>query len=203
MSLVYRLAQISIRLAGWLLGWKVIGRENVPAGPALIASNHLSNYDPPMLGSVLSMRVFYFAKIELFRNAAIGWFLRGVHAFPVNRGKADRHAWKQSQDILKRGDQLIFFPEGTRSKDGEVKSGQPGMARLAFATGAPVVPAAICGSNRIKDVLFRRAKLRVGFAQPIYLSAYETPENDKARYDKLTDDVMAAIRRLKAEIEAM
>ncbi len=202
MSLVYRLAQISIRLAGWLLGWKVIGRENVPAGPALIASNHLSNYDPPMLGSVLSMRVFYFAKVELFRNKAIGWFLRGVHAFPVNRGKADRHAWKQSQDILKRGDQLIFFPEGTRSKDGEVKSGQPGMARLAFATGAPVVPAAICGSNRIKDVLFRRAKLRVGFAQPIYLSDYDSPEDDKARYDKLTDDVMAAIRRLKTEIEA-
>ena len=84
------------------------------------------------------MRVFYFAKVELFRNKAIGWFLRGVHAFPVNRGKADRHAWKQSQDILKRGDQLIFFPEGTRSKDGEVQSGQPGMARLAFATGAPV-----------------------------------------------------------------
>jgi len=202
LSLVYRLAQISIRLAGWLLGWKVIGRENVPAGPALIASNHLSNYDPPMLGSVLSMRVFYFAKVELFRNKAIGWFLRGVHAFPVNRGKADRHAWKQSQDILKRGDQLIFFPEGTRSKDGEVKSGQPGMARLAFATGAPVVPAAICGSNRIKDVLFRRAKLRVGFAQPIYLSDYDSPEDDKARYDKLTDDVMAAIRRLKTEIEA-
>ncbi|MBK7091989.1 MAG: 1-acyl-sn-glycerol-3-phosphate acyltransferase [bacterium] len=202
MSLVYRLAQISIRLAGWLLGWKVIGRENVPAGPALIASNHLSNYDPPMLGSVLSMRVFYFAKVELFRNRAIGWFLRGVHAFPVNRGKADRHAWKQSQDILKRGDQLIFFPEGTRSKDGEVQSGQPGMARLAFATGAPVVPAAICGSNRIKDVLFRRAKLRVGFAQPIYLSDYDSPEDDKARYDKLTDDVMAAIRRLKTEIEA-
>ena len=202
MSLVYRLAQILIRLAGWLLGWKVIGRENVPAGPALIASNHLSNYDPPMLGSVLSMRVYYFAKVELFRNKAIGWFLRGVHAFPVNRGKADRHAWKQSQDILKRGDQLIFFPEGTRSKDGEVQSGQPGMARLAFATGAPVVPAAICGSNRIKDVLFRRAKLRVGFAQPIYLSDYESPEDDKARYDKLTDDVMAAIRRLKTEIEA-
>lgn len=202
MSLVYRLAQISIRLAGWLLGWKVIGRENVPAGPALIASNHLSNYDPPMLGSVLSMRVFYFAKVELFRNKAIGWFLRGVHAFPVKRGQADRHAWKQSQDILKRGDQLIFFPEGTRSKDGEVQSGQPGMARLAFATGAPVVPAAICGSNRIKDVLFRRAKLRVGFAQPIYLSDYESPEDDKARYDKLTDDVMAAIRRLKTEIEA-
>lgn len=202
MSLVYRLAQILIRLAGWLLGWKVIGRENVPAGPALIASNHLSNYDPPMLGSVLSMRVFYFAKVELFRNKAIGWFLRGVHAFPVNRGKADRHAWKQSQDILKRGDQLIFFPEGTRSKDGEVKSGQPGMARLAFATGAPVVPAAICGSNRIKDVLLRRAKLRVGFAQPIYLSDYDSPEDDKARYDKLTDDVMAAIRRLKTEIEA-
>ncbi len=155
-----------------------------------------------MLGSVLSMRVFYFAKVELFRNKAIGWFLRGVHAFPVKRGQADRHAWKQSQDILKRGDQLIFFPEGTRSKDGEVKSGQPGMARLAFATGAPVVPAAICGSNRIKDVFFRRAKLRVGFAQPIYLSDYESPEDDKARYDKLTDDVMAAIRRLKTEIEA-
>lgn len=202
MSLVYRLAQISIRLAGWLLGWKVIGRENVPEGPALIASNHISNYDPPMLGSVLSMRVYYFAKIELFRNSAIGWFLRGVHAFPARRGQADRHAWKQSQDILKRGDQLIFFPEGTRSKDGEVKSGQPGMARLAFATGAPVVPAAICGSNRIRDVLFRRAKLRVGFAQPIFLSDYESPENDKARYEKLTNDVMAAIRRLKAEIEA-
>ena len=155
-----------------------------------------------MLGAVLSMRVFYFAKIELFRNRAIGWFLRGVHAFPAKRGAADKQAWKQSQEVLKRGDQLIFFPEGTRSKDGELQSGQPGLARLAFATGAPVVPAAICGSNRIRDVLFRRAKLRVGFARPIFLSDYDSPENDKARYDKLTTDVMAAIRRLKTEIEA-
>ena len=125
--------------------------------------------------------MYFFAKIELFGNPLIGAFLKSVNAFPARRGEADRHAWKTAQSLLKTGKLLLFFPEGTRSKDGQLHNPKPGLARLAFATGVPIVPAAISGSNRLKDVLLRRAKLRVGFAKAVVVSTL----NNRTRSDSI------------------
>lgn len=203
MSLQYRISQIVISSTARLVfGWKVIGRENIPDGGALIASNHISNLDPPLFGSAIRRDMFFFAKIELFRNFLIGALLKSLNAFPVRRGEADIQSWKRAKSLLKSGKLLLFFPEGTRSKDGRLQPGKPGMARLAFATGVPVVPAAISGSNRLRDVFFRRARLRVGFAKPVSLSDFESGGADDDRYDRLTQTVMAEISRLKAEVDA-
>ncbi len=202
MSLIYRFSQFLIRIgARWFLGWKVIGREHLPRGAAIIATNHRSNFDPPLVGSLLSHRLYYFAKVELFRNPLVGAILKFYHAFPARRGEADRQAWKVALNHLRRGDQLLFFPEGTRSKTGDIQRAQPGMARMAISAGVPVVPAAILGSGSLKDVFFRRAKLRVGFAEPLDVSAFADGPDGKPRYDDLTEAVMREIRRLKTQLE--
>jgi 1-acyl-sn-glycerol-3-phosphate acyltransferase len=203
LSIQYKFCQVTISsVARLVYGWKVFGRDNIPEGGALIASNHLSNFDPPFLGSAIKREMFYFAKIELFRNPLFGALIKSVNAFPVHRGEADRQAWKVAKSLLKTGKLLLFFPEGTRSRDGQLQDGKPGMARLAFAADVPVVPAAISGSNRLRDVFLRRAKLRVGFAKPITLSDFASGNDDDSRYDRLTKAVMAEIGRLKAEVEA-
>lgn len=202
MSLQYRIAQILIAVTAKILfRWKVFGRENIPAGSVLIASNHLSNYDPPLVGTAIWRPSYYFAKIELFKNRYIGAFLKSVNAFPARRGEVDLEAWRTARNVLKRGDILIFFPEGTRSLDGEVQPHKPGMGRLAAATDAPVVPTAITGSHRLRDVFRGRAKLRVGFGQPMKISEYSDVEDRHARMEKFSTAVMAEIRRLKRELE--
>ena len=182
--------------------WKVIGRERIPKTGALIASNHLSNYDPPLLGSAIPREIYYFAKAELFKNVFIGAFLKSVYAFPVRRGETDRDAWRLSKSLLQRGKLLLFFPEGTRSKDGEIQAAKPGMARLALAAGVPVVPAAISGSNRLRDVFFRRSKLRIGFANPVLIHEFDKDDSESFRGERLTEKVMSEIKRLKAEVDA-
>jgi 1-acyl-sn-glycerol-3-phosphate acyltransferase len=204
LSVQYRFCQIVISSAARLIfNWRVIGEDNIPEGGALIASNHIAVYDPPLIGSAIRRDMFYFAKAELFRNPLFGALIKSVNAFPVRRGEADRQSWKMAKSLLKSGKLLLFFPEGTRSKDGCLQPGKPGMARLAFAAGVPVVPAAISGSNRLCDVFFRRAKLRVGFAKPVSLSDFESGGDDDTRYDLLTQAVMAEIGRLKVEVDAI
>jgi len=204
LSVQYRISQLLISsTARMIFGWRVIGRDNIPAGGALIACNHLALLDPAWIGAAIKRDMHFLAKVELFRNFLFGALIKSVNAFPVRRGEADRQSWKMAKSLLKAGKLLLFFPEGTRSKDGCLQPGKPGMARLAFATGVPVVPAAISGSNRLRDVFFRRAKLRVGFAKPVSLSDFESGEDDDARYDRLTQAVMAEIGRLKAEVDAV
>lgn len=203
MSLQYKLAQVLISSSARLIfGWKVVGRDNIPSGGALIAANHISVLDPPLLGASIKREMYFFAKMELFKNALFGALIKSVNAFPARRGEADRHAWKTAQSLLKTGKLLLFFPEGTRSRDGQLQSPKPGLARLAFAAGVPVVPAVISGSNRLKDVFLRRAKLRVGFAKPLSTADFEHSDLADARFDRLTDAVMAEICRLKQEVEA-
>lgn len=200
MKLHYHLFHLTIScVARLIFRWKIVGRENIPEEGGLIASNHISVLDPPLIGSAVPGNVFYFAKQELFRSRLIGAFLRSVNAFPAKRGQADRAAWKTAKSLLTSGKLLLFFPEGTRSADGMLQPAQPGMARLAFGTGVPVVPAAVVGSNRMKDALLRRAKLRVGFASPVYVSEFDG--SDDGRYQRLTERVMKEIGDLMDRIQ--
>jgi 1-acyl-sn-glycerol-3-phosphate acyltransferase len=201
LKLHYRFFNITIRfLARNFFGWKVIGGHNIPAAGALIAANHISVCDPPLLGSAIKRNVYYFAKQELFRNRLVGLFLKSVNAFPARRGAADRQAWKTAKRVLTSGKLLLFFPEGTRSADGQLRPAQPGMARLAISAGVPVVPAAVVGSNRLRDVFLRRAKLRIGFGRPVPTLAFEDRDG-RSRYDRLTECVMTEIGRLIVKVQ--
>lgn len=126
------------------------GLDHVPAdGPTLVVSNHISYFDPPLIGLALrSRQTYYFAKSELFRMPAVGAFFRATGAFPVRRGAADRGAFRAARDVLARGDCLLWFPEGTRHRDGRLGDPFPGAGSLALDDGVTVIPAAIWGSNR-------------------------------------------------------
>jgi 1-acyl-sn-glycerol-3-phosphate acyltransferase len=198
--LIYRLIRLTIRLFGPILfGFKAFGRENVPRGGVIVAANHISQGDAPLLGAYLPSNTYYFAKAELFANRFVAAFLRAIHAFPAKRGEPDAGAWKKAKRVLTSGDLLLFFPEGTRSVDGRIQPAKTGMARLAFAARVPVVPAVIVGSDSLGKAFWRRARLRVGFAPPVLLSEFAGLPTRKERCEQLTERVMTAIADLQQE----
>jgi len=160
---------VSRRLAGYVAGawylfvktalWalcKVLfrlrleGREHEPArGPFIVAANHASAIDPPIVGIALRHQAAYMAKHELLQAPVLGPLLRSIGVFPVRRGEPDRKAIRRSLEVLDAGRVLVMFPEGTRSHDGRLRAPEPGAAMIALRTGAPVLPAAVINSHRI------------------------------------------------------
>ena len=152
---LYRLVRLLLRLIFRVVfRWKVIGADNIPeSGPVLVAANHISLLDPPVVGCAVRREISYMAKAELFERPIFRWFLAKLKAFPVRRGKADRTAIRTALEILKQGGVVGLFPEGTRSRTGEMLSPQHGVALLAIKSNAVIVPTAVYGTNRV-DKLF-------------------------------------------------
>jgi 1-acyl-sn-glycerol-3-phosphate acyltransferase len=150
----------TITFAGRIFG-RIMGRTRLEGaisqiprhGPVILAANHASNLDAVVIGSWLiprlGRRIHWLGKKELFAWPIIGWTAThgGVH--PVERGAADIEAFRLARRILDEGHVLFVFPEGTRSKDGALQQARDGLAVLALRTGAPIVPLAISGSNRV------------------------------------------------------
>lgn len=132
-------------------------------GPLIICSNHIHNFDPALMAMGVQREIRFMAKVEMFTWPVIGFIARQAGAFPVKRGSADIQAVKHSLNILKKGEVLGIFPEGTRSKTGQMNELFQGVAMLAEKTGALIVPAAITGQYKF------RGKLRILFGQPVTL----------------------------------
>ena len=178
---------------------KIIGADKLPpSGAVILAANHMSNADPPFLGSFLCREVCYMAKIELFRNPVFGAAIRACHSFPVKRGTADRKAIKHALELLADGKCLGLFPEGTRSKTGEMQEAELGVGLFAAKSKAPVVPAAIIGTDKIFSSACRFPKLKLVLGEPMY---YEGNPKDKTAMAEFSQAVAAHIAKLKAEHE--
>jgi len=156
----YAFVRVLAGLVIYLLFWpRVSGRENLPKrGPVLLVANHKSWWDPVLLGVVLPRQVYFMAKAELYKNPLFGAVLRGLGAFPVHRGTADRASLRQTFELLSRGMVVGLFPEGTRSRTDVLKAPEPGAGYIALRTPAQVIPAGIVGRYR----LFRRMAVHVG-----------------------------------------
>jgi glycerol-3-phosphate dehydrogenase (NAD(P)+) len=144
-----------------------IGREHIPSeGPVILASNHRSFFDPFVIGTMTRRPVYYVAKKELFTyNRFLTWLLNSLGAFPVDRGAGDQDTIETSRIILERGEMLLMFPEGTRTRPGALGKPKRGVGRLALETGAPVVPIAIIGTEDIRRgwrIRPRKVRLRAG-----------------------------------------
>ena len=148
------------------LRWEVFGKENIPAeGPVVIAANHLSLLDPPVLGAAATRKVHFMAKSELFKPAWFGALIRKLGAFPVRRGAMDRDAIKTGLTILKENKVLAVFPEGTRSKTGELGRAGGGAFMMAVKCKAKIVPVYIYGTDLKRHPGW--PKVRVIFGKPM------------------------------------
>ena len=153
-----RLYKAAYRVTRWafraafvpLMRLEVRGLENVPRrGALIIASNHLHNFDPEVVGAVLPRNVFFMAKKELFTVRVVGGFIRFFGAFPVDRGAADRAALRYAVHLVEDGEALLMFPEGTRSLTGKIEKVLAGAAFVAVRTGAPILPVAVTGTQTL------------------------------------------------------
>ena len=145
-----------------------IGREHIPpSGPVIIAANHRSFLDPFVIGTMARRPMYYVAKQELFQKRWQGWFLNALGAFPVARGESDERTIETAKTILGRGDIVLIFPEGTRTRPGSLGRAKRGVGRLALETGAPVVPVAVIGTEAIRRgwrIRPHRVRIRAGRA---------------------------------------
>ncbi len=178
---------------------EVTGRENYPTdGPFLLACNHASYLDPPLVGSTVPRRIAYLAKEELFRIPVFGRLLRAFGAFPIQRNIADRTALRRCREVLGKGDPLIVFPEGTRSTDGRMKDARPGVGMLAAQNSdVQIVPVRIEGSFAAwgpGKLLPRPVKIRIRVGKPFRISAPESAEHLKKQlYREIGAKILAHI----------
>ncbi|MCL6625050.1 lysophospholipid acyltransferase family protein [Alicyclobacillus shizuokensis] len=167
--------------------FRIVGADNIPStGPLILASNHISNLDPPVIGICTHRHVQFMAKAELFKIRPIGAFLRWLGGFPVRRGLRDTTAVKYAVSVPKKGGCLVIFPEGHRSKDGRLGKGLTGVAFIARRAGCPIVPVAIVGPYRF------RQPLTVRFGRPLL------PEADDSN-ETLLEKLMSSIQELLNE----
>jgi 1-acyl-sn-glycerol-3-phosphate acyltransferase len=198
-------AVLPVYLLAGTLSWPVVkvgfrlrarGLEHLPEGGFVLAANHTSNFDPWPLGMPLFPRrhLRFMAKSELF-NPILKPILVSGGAFPVRRGQADLEAIRRAVELVRDGEIVVMFPEGTRRKKGLRKKHEPrahtGAARIALTAGSPLVPAAIKGT----DQLSRLAPLRVAYGSPVPL--------DDLRGEEISPAAREATERLMAEIHQL
>ncbi|MBP1907502.1 1-acyl-sn-glycerol-3-phosphate acyltransferase [Paenibacillus turicensis] len=187
--MIYNFAVAVLRVLYKLLfRLEATGIEHVPKeGGVILASNHISNFDPPTIGILLDRKVHFMAKKELFEVWGFGWLITQLGAFPVKRGGVSKESIKNSLNILRSGKIMGIFPEGSRHDQGD---GKKGAASFALRSDAAIVPVAIVGNYK----LFR--KVRVIYGEPLDLAKYkENPSPDNV--DLLTAELMNKITELK------
>lgn len=185
---------------------EVVGVDNVPQrGGFLLAANHASFIDPPMIGCHISRQLAYFARKTLWKGRLSSWWLDTVGTIPVDRdGGQDVSAIKRVLKALKDERGLILFPEGTRTTDGKLQPAKPGVGFIACKTQVPVVPVRIFGSF---EAFGKGRKLRLGtpvtvvFGRPIPPSVYDDPKAGKDRAQRASERIMAEIARLQPPVE--
>lgn len=204
--LVYRVSSFITRylILPWYATYEVRGAEHVPLeGPLIVASNHLNDADPGVLVWGIPRRLVFMTKAELFKIPVLKQFLEAFGAFPVRRGEADLGALRSAAEVLKDGNALVIFPEGTRSGErAQLLPAHPGTALLALRAGVPILPCAITGSQhmgmpRMFLRPFRRWRIVLTIGEPFSLSKPARLNGEAAAEG--TRQIMARIAALLPE----
>ncbi len=177
--------------------------ERVPAqGSVILAPNHFSALDHWFVGLPLPREVRFMAKSQLFRGPLFEFVLSHAGAFPVRRGQHDEESMITATTILERGGVLVLYIEGGRSRSGQISTtARPGIGRLALQTGAPIVPVALFGSERVRNWKWLEfPAVAVRYGEPLRLGTEPSPS--RGRQQQVADHVLATVRRLHAELAA-
>jgi 1-acyl-sn-glycerol-3-phosphate acyltransferase len=200
MHWVYYFGRGLIRLLAFPFGgWKVRGRENIPAaGPFLVVSNHLHIADPPIIAASFPLKCVLMAKADLWESAWSRFWVSNFGAFPVRRGGVDREAIRQAEAWIKKGISVVMFPEGTRSPNGQMQSALPGAVLIATRLNIPIIPAGIKGSEKFKNLrraFWHHPKITVEFGKPFSLPPV-TGKLTKEKRQELTRIMMGHVADL-------
>lgn len=174
-------------------GLRVEGIDNFPKeGPVLLACNHRSNMDPVAVGCALQRPIHFMAKEELFNIPVLKWIIIQWKAFPVKRGGGDRKAIKIALDILQENGIVGLFPEGTRSKTGELGTAHPGIGLLAIKGNCPVVPVALLGTQKPWGPITIKIGKTLNFSK-------SQSQGEKLRAEIVSEKIMEEIAKLLDE----
>ncbi|MCI4062208.1 1-acyl-sn-glycerol-3-phosphate acyltransferase [Micromonospora sp. R77] len=210
MPLLYTIGKLTVAPALRLaFRPRVEGLEHIPAtGGAIFAGNHLSVADELLLGTVVPRHLAFWAKSEYFKGTGVkGAFskfvLTGLGAIPVERagGRAALSAFDAAIPVLKAGDLVAVYPEGTRSPDGRLYRGRTGAARLAVAAGVPIIPVGVTGTDKAQPIGTRvprpgRAEISIRFGKPLDFTGRS---DDRTSLREMTDEMMAEIQQLTGQ----
>ena len=193
----YHLSRLFAQL---FFGFRIVHRERViQTGPVILAINHQSFLDPPLAGNACDRAIFFLAKKSLMDVPILGWLLPKLNVIPVNL-EGDRSALKALLRILRAGECALVFPEGTRTPDGTLQPGLPGVGLLIAKTRAPVVPMRIFGAHDVWPIHGRlrlSGKITIVVGEPIYFSDAGVEGGGKDLYARLSQRVMDAIASLQ------
>ncbi len=201
MTRFYRFYHYLAKVLFWIFTKRIIvrGIEHIPANSAaILISNHISYGDPASIIGFVNRQVYFMVKSEMFNGGFMDWVIRNADSFPVRRGTPDREAIRHALQILARGDLLGIYPEGTRSRNHHVQSPHGGIVVIAKQSGAPIIPIAITGMERVFSASFPwlgRPIVTMTIGEPFLLADVERSINTRDR-DVLADHVMQRIAEL-------
>lgn len=195
---------------GWLLfgaayrglfGLRIVGREKlITEGPVLVASNHQSYIDPPLIGNLYDDEMVYLARKTLFKPGFFEWLYNQWNAIPVDQERPDMASLKTIIRKLREGWRVLLFPEGARSYDGSIGDAASGIGLVAIKAGVPIQPVRIYGANEVLprgSSMIRLARVTVVVGTPIILKPEELKSlSNKQGYEKVTERIMDAIKAL-------
>ena len=189
-------------LLGALTGCSVRGLDLLPRkGGLVVAANHISFWDPPLMGSVIPREIHFLAKEELFQTPVLGPLIRSVNAIPIRRGAADLRGLTRAIDALKSGGAVLLFPEGSRMRDGALHPARPGVGLMSVNADVPIMPCYISGSNPSAGWLSRKERARLEFGSPRDWRDYAGRSTDltpgRELYQRIGAAVMDDIARLR------
>jgi 1-acyl-sn-glycerol-3-phosphate acyltransferase len=199
--MLYHFFRILIRIFAFVfLRFKVEGSKNIPLdGPVIIAANHVSFLDPPLMGAAARRDLYFLARESLFKIWGFGSLIRRVHAFPVKPRSLDPSAFKTLFRLIDEGKVILMFPEGTRSRDGLLQKPQPGVGMIVYRTKVPVIPALIIGAHKALprgSKIIKPARVTIRFGKPVDMEEYFKQDRSKDTYKLITEKIMAEMANL-------
>jgi 1-acyl-sn-glycerol-3-phosphate acyltransferase len=212
MNFSYRLGWLGFRAIYRIyFRWRVFNAERVPqTGPVILASNHASFLDPPLVGSGLHRPINYLARKSLFRFPVMGWVLRSWNTVPVDRDGGGAAGLKAILDRLLAGGGIILFPEGTRTRDGRLQPARSGIGLTVIKSDAVVIPVRTFGTFEAygRHIKFPRPfRVAVKYGEPMRFEKLraEAKNCSKGRlkeiYQEIADEIMAAIAKLEPKAD--
>lgn len=206
-SLFYRALQVTTRpFLRLYFRHQSHGLDNIPeTSGAVIATNHASNLDPPLIGVDVPRPLFTMAKKSLHETTGVGELIRALYSFPVRRGVLDTTALRTAVELLRNDNLVLMFPEGTRTRDGELQTARPGVGKIVAESGVMVVPGYVRGTYEAMgkgSSCPKPMKTDVYFGDPLTFDDILNSETDREDYEAISESIMDSIRSIKERVES-